>query len=52
MYNESLQRGGKSNQDGNTGTKKTGLQRADPLRMMTQQAMRGCKKKFKLKLIL
>ena len=42
-YNESLQRGGKSNQDGNTGAKEPGLQRADPLRVMTQEAMRAWK---------
>ena len=33
--NESLQRGGKTNQGGNTGVKETKLQRADPLRVMT-----------------
>ena len=38
-YYESLKRGGKSNQDGNTGAKEPGLQRADPLRVMTQEAM-------------
>ena len=47
-YNESLQRGGKSNQNGNTGAKEPGLQRADPLRVMTQEAMRAWKKFKKL----
>ena len=38
-YNENLKRGGKSNQDGNAPMKEPGLQRADPLRVMTQEAM-------------
>ena len=39
MCNETLKRGGKLNQDGNAQMKESRLQRADPLRVMTQKAM-------------
>ena len=34
-WNETLKRGGESNQRGNAGVKKVKLQRADPLRVMS-----------------